>query len=361
MIENSVVPNENNLDTLQTNPVLAPDVAKYNMDLATSAGIDVDPVRNFTPQQKMDNELPVGAAATRKVANVSDSKSSLLKPDAKKLGTLESYIKNSKITLDIDSKRNQITEIVNKQISLRSQGQELDSEDLLNLDNLEIDIEDLATQRDQLGLNWVESAATGDFISVYKDFENAVKENPKTTALGLLGVIGGPAGLAKGLRVSTAAANAKYNFNRTYAQTYRDLENQVDSAGNKIDEQTKNGISMVSSVIQTGLEAVADVALIKTSQLFGAGKISKKIADYAMANPGFKGWIADFSSRAATQGVTEAFTEILQDNTGDFAKALGDTWTKAEGTDVIEAWGKFKKDYDVSKNIETGVRSFVDR
>lgn len=367
-------------DTIKTNPSLSNDTISKSLEISNNLGIDLDPVKNFTPNEDLNNKIEPAAKATRMIAGESDTTASAIKPDAEKLSGYEKLLRNSKIELDISDTRKKITNKVMLNVA-SDNGNALTEDDQLELDNLQIQMEDLQTERKSLGLSLGEEVATGDVVSVFNDMYEATKESPWATASAATGgfLLGGPAGAFMGFNIATSGGNAAYQLNAATAQTYQDLADATDDLGNPLDHNTKKGIAFTSGVIQSGLELGGDLALGVTTGVLGKGLISigkktgskvatklgakltvselnDRLVQTAIKDIGFRKYIQNLAIKMAKGAPMEAITEVLQDTTGNFAKAIGQTWTQ-NGADTSKATDKFAEDFDVGQNIETAVRA----
>ena len=359
MAEDNITPSvsNSNYGEIKTDPLFSVDAASKALDISQSLGINVNPVVNFKPKNNMEVEIAPDATATRSVANESDESASLIKPDAKSLSILEKYNENYQIQMKTADLNDQNSAQIIKQIDLRKKGKELSEDELIELDARELQIEDLEQRRKGFDLNMAEKVITGDLPSVFRDMVVGAKENPVIASLGLLGFVGGPALGRTTLSLSTSGASAQYNYDRTLAKTYRDLEQYKDSQGNALPEDLKLGISRVSAGTQASLEFASDVVLKKMSKLWNGPKIAGRIAEKALNNPTFRNKLVDLATRSGVAAMTEGVTEVLQDMAGDFAESTGATWSKKTGVDINSAATKFGTDFDSGKYSETFVRS----
>ena len=350
---------DSNLGEIKTNPLLPASTAAQSLDISQNLGIQTDPVSSFKPSNSLETDIDGSATALRSVANESDQAASIIKPDAKKLSTLEKYNESIQIQFKTASLGDKKDQLVLKQIDLRKKGQELSEDELFALDGTELQINDLEQQRAGFDLNTAEKVLTGDLPSVFRDMAVGAADNPVVASLGALGFLAGPVVGANTLALSTSAASGVYNYNRTLAKTYRDLENYKDGSGNKLPEDLKLGISRVSAGTQASLEFASDVILKKMSKLWNGPKIAEKIAQKAFENPTFRNKLADLATRSSTAAITEGVTEVLQDMAGDFAESTGATWSKQTGINITESANKFGQDFDTGKYAETFGRSFL--
>lgn len=347
---------------LMVDPSLDTKTAAASLAFQEKLGPALDPVKNYSATRQLDNEIDDTSTATRRVANEGKAQASLIKPDGKSLSNIEKYTTNVSTQLDISREQDYIKDLGNKMRDLRSRGLDLDDNDRFLLEGHQNEVTMLSEKQQSLGLNWTESAITGDLVSVFRDMKVSVSDSPTNAviaATGLLGFLGGPATGMLGIRLSTAAASAKYNWERTVVNSYLEIDEMKDADNNPIPHDVKDSIAQTSAYIQATLEFGTDMLLAKTSKLFMVDKLNEKLVKYTKKNPTFKKKLLDFSKRAATQGFAESLTEILQDNTGDFAKALGQTWTQEEGLKISAAASQHYTDFDINKNLETGVRSFI--
>lgn len=367
-------------DTIKTNPVLSNDSISKSLEISNDLDIDVDPIKNFTPQEDLNNKIQPVAKATRMIANESDVTASAMKPDAEKLSGFEKNLRNAKIELEISDTRKKITDKVMINVSSEN-GNALTPDDQLELDNLQIQMEDLQTERKGLNLTMGEEVATGDVVGVFNDMYQAAKESPWATAAAATGgfLLGGPAGAFLGANIATSGGNAAQQLNVATAQTYQDLADATDDLGNPLDHNTKKGIAFASGVIQSGFELTGDLALTVATGAVGKGllavgkktgskvatklgakltvkELNDQIVKTAIKDIGFRKYLQNLAVKMAKGAPMEAITEVLQDNTGNFAKAIGQTWTQ-DGADLGEATKKFSEDFDVGKNVNTAIRA----
>jgi hypothetical protein len=361
-------------------PTISNDTVSQSLDISKSLGIDVDPVKNFTPNEDLNNKISPSAKVTRSIASESDANASLIKPDAEKLSGLEKWGRNASIQLEIDSLRRVITDKGMLNVASEN-GQGLGPDDQLELDNAEIRMEELQQERNNLKLTGVEDVLTSDVISVFNDTYKATKESPWVVGGAAVGgfAAGGPAGSWLAFNVATAGGNAAYQLNAATVQTYNDLADATDDLGNPLDHGTKKGIAFVSGIVQSGLELTGDLALTlvtgaagkglskigektgskvisKFGAKFTAKELNEKLVSTSIKNPGFRKYLRELGIKMAKGAPMEAITEVLQDNTGNFAKALGETWTQ-DGASVSKAFDKFAQDFDLAQNAETALRA----
>lgn len=370
------IPVDSNQGEIKTDPVLSTESATVSASIANNLGIDLDPVKSFTPNQALNAEVAPTAKATRQIANESDVSASLVKPGVKDLNTIEAMIKNSKIELDLADKRRASTTLVIKQMkSNRVDGElGLTPQEELDLINIQEDVKELNKQREDLKLNTLESVVSGDLLSVFNDTKEAAKESPWATGSLTVGgfLAGGPAGAMLGFNIATSVGNASYQFDQAAADTYLELDGMTDDLGNPLDDTTKTAIALTSGVLQGGLELGADAAASASLGILGKGlssigtrmgfkvggkEISKKITEAAVKDIPFRNYIKSLVPKMIKQGGFEALTEVLQDNTGAFAKALGQTWTQEEGLNTGNALKRYGQDFDISQNANTALRA----
>ena len=169
---------------------------------------------------------------------------------------------------------------------------------MFELDRLELMNEEIQIQQEQLGLNMTESALTGDLVGVFRDMGVQAKESPVISGLGALGFIGGPGLGITTMLLANTVAGVPYNYDRTFAQTYRDLEGQRDDNGNELPNDLKIGIARVSAGAQTFLETGSELVMTGAGKLWGkyvskgAGKAASGVAEKALEkaakNPKFR-------------------------------------------------------------------------
>lgn len=365
---------------ITSQPTISNDTVSQSLDISKSLGIDVDPVKNFTPNEDLNNKISAHTKVTRSIASESDANASLIKPDAEKLSGLEKWGRNASIQLEIDSLRRVITDKGMLNVASEN-GQGLGPDDQFELDNAELRMEELQQERNNLKLTGVEEVLTGDVISVFNDTYKATKESPWVVGGAAVGGLaaGGPAGSWLAFNVVTAGGNAAYQLNAATVQTYNDLADATDDLGNPLDHGTKKGIAFASGVVQSGLELTGDLALTlitgaagkglskigektgskiisKFGAKFTAKELNEKLLSTAVKNPGFRKYLRELGIKMAKGAPMEAITEVLQDNTGNFAKALGETWTQ-DGASVGKAFDKFAEDFDLAQNAETALRA----
>lgn len=367
------------MDEITANPVLSNDTISQSLEISKNLGIEVDPIANFTPNETLNNKISPAAKVTRSIASESDKNASLIKPDVEKLNALEKWGRNSSIQLKIDDLNRKITE-KGMLLVASDNGDALAPDDQLELDNAQLDLDQLLEERKNLKLTGVEEVFTGDVVSVFNDTYQAAKESPwlvgSATAAGALA---GPAGAWLAFNISTAGGNAAYQLNAATVRTYQELADATDDLGEPLDHQTKKGIAFASGIIQSGLELTGDLALTiatgaagkglskigektgskvlsKFGAKFTAKEFNDKLVEVAVKDLGFRQYIKSLGVKMVKGAPMEAITEVLQDNTGNFAKALGETWTQ-DGADVGKAVDKFKKDFDLAQNAETALRA----
>lgn len=359
MAEENIPPllSNSNFGEIKTDPLLSVPAAAKSLEISQSLGIKTDPVMSFKPDNSLEVDLAPDAIATRSVANESDEAASLIKPDAKKLSTLEKYNENLKIQMQTQSLQDENTKLIFKQMQLRDKGQDLSEDELIQLDARELQMEELEERRKGFDLTTAEGVLTGTLPSVFRDMYVAGKEHPVTSTLSLLGFLGGPAVGALTVGAVNSASLTNYNYERTKAKTYRDLEKFADAQGNPLPHDLKMGIANLSSGVQAVLEGASEVVLKKTSTLWNGPKIAGRIAQKALSNPTFRNKLIDFSTRSGTAAITEGVTEVLQDMVGDYTESTGATWSKDTGINITAAAEKFAQDFDAGKYGDTFVTS----
>ena len=264
---------DSNKGVIKTDPNLSTETVQSALQISNDLGIDVDPVKNFSPNEKLNTQISETSTATRQIANENDKSASLVKPEAENLNYIETLLKNSKIELTLREKRQASTALVIKKMKAnRSDGSSgLTEQEELDLINVQEDIKELTQQRDALKLNTAESVISGDLVSVFNDIGQAAKESPWSTAAATTGgfLVGSPGGAYVGFSLATSVGNAQYQFEQATAETYQDLEDITDDLGNPIDDATKTAIALTSGTLQGGLELGTDVAALATLGVLG--------------------------------------------------------------------------------------------
>jgi hypothetical protein len=136
----TTTPIDENTGAITAPPNLTVDTAAATLKQDQQTEVKTAQPKSFNSTQKINADISPTSTALRSVANEGNQQASLIKPDAKKLNTIEKYIENAKIELDIARKRDVVKDLVYKQTSLRDRGLDLSEEDKAQIDITEFEM-----------------------------------------------------------------------------------------------------------------------------------------------------------------------------------------------------------------------------
>lgn len=290
-------------------------------------------------------KLPDKVAPNLANAIKSQSIAAVIKPDLKKLNYAEKHIENFAMTLksgDIGRQANQVA------FDMMMNGP--DDNKTFDLIRLRSEVEDIETQRQELGFNFGENIPA-NVANIATDYVRGLRDNAKEAAIfagistasgagvGLFtagpaaALAGGIGGAVTGLRYGPRIAGFKDSLTQSSGGVYSELtfgkKEVKDQAGNisyedfDLPENEKQNVSIGAGFIVAALDLVGEQALLKTVPWLAKIASPKAFAKYiskaenqALLNTakkiGSSEFVRNYLAGAGAEGLTEAVQEVVE-------------------------------------------------